>query len=123
MDAILLPLTRATIEDLLGRPLGPSEGDVAARVARFVRDQRARMPDYLLVAMKALTFVFDLWPIPTTGRPFRHLSESEQARRVAAWKRSRLGPFRDFVRFHETLILFAWHVEMDAIGAARMAEP
>lgn len=78
----------------------------ANRVVRFVRAQHARMPDYLRFPLRTLTVLFDLGAIVTSGRRFHRLDHARRWRRIERWRRSRLGPCRDLVRFYEALVVF-----------------
>jgi hypothetical protein len=80
-------------------------------VIRFNLDQCERMPDYLRYPFKCLTLVFGAWPLLLKGRSFHRLSREERARQVRAWRESRLGFRRDFIKFFETFVIFAWYSE------------
>jgi hypothetical protein len=81
-------------------------------VVRFVRDQQARMPDYLKPALRLLTLTFDGSTIPFRGRPFHQLPHVQRWRQMEKWKGSRLGFRRDLMRFYESLVIFGWHAEV-----------
>lgn len=99
-------VVEAIVAAVLREHVGDVTPDLIAARARFVREQRARMPDYLALPMSILTGVFNLWPLPTRGRTFRHLDAAGQRAQIHAWKTSRLGVRRDFIRFHEGLVLY-----------------
>ena len=65
-------------------------------VVRFVVAQQGRTPDYLCLLLRAVTLVFDAWPLLTTGRPFHRLAPEVRRRQIEAWRNSRLGSMRDF---------------------------
>ncbi len=79
------------------------------RVARFVLAQHARMPDYLGLALKVLTLLFDARAIVFSGRPFHRLPHERRWRQIQSWRMSRLAPCRELVRFYERLVLFRWY--------------
>jgi hypothetical protein len=80
----------------------------------FLLDQHRRMPDYLRLPFRCLTLLFDAWSLPLTGRPFHRASAAQRSRQLRAWKNSRLGFRRDFIKFYESLALFAWYSEREA---------
>jgi hypothetical protein len=82
-------------------------------VATFVLAQHRRMPDYLRLPFWCLTLLFDAWSLPLTGRPFHRASAAQRSRQLRAWKSSRLGFRRDFIKFYESLALFAWYSERE----------
>jgi len=96
-------------------------------VVRFVLGQRSRLSGPLRPALAALTWAFAATTLLRTGRPFHWLTVDRRRRRLDAWRGSPLGPCREFVRFHESLTLFAWYsdpavlVPAVAEGAARPA--
>jgi hypothetical protein len=71
------------------------------------------MPDYLRLPFRCLTLLFDAWALPLTGRPFHCASAAQRLRQVRAWRSSRLGFRRDFIKFYESLALFAWYSERE----------
>lgn len=87
-------------------------------VVRFVVGQRSRLSGPLRPAMAALTWAFAASTLLRTCRPFRTLPADRRRRRLDAWRASRLGPCREFVRFHESLALFAWYSHPAVLAAA-----
>lgn len=87
------------------------ENEVAQRVVEHVR----RMPDWTRQGIRALLAVFDQAGLVA----FRHAPARVRARRLDAWRRSPLGPQRDFVRLFESLSVYTWRglVEARAAGA------
>jgi hypothetical protein len=67
-----------------------------------------RAPDYLRVALRLATRVFDLSAVASTGHRFHRLGGARRQRIVAMWKRAPLGACRDLMRFYESLIVFGW---------------
>ena len=91
------------------------------RAVRFLLAQHGRMADYLRWPLVALTLAFDWSSIPRHGRRFHRLAPAARARKIEAWRGSRLGACRDFIRFHESLVVFYWYSEAghgDPAGAA-----
>ncbi len=79
------------------------------RVAEFALGQVGRMPDFLRLAIVALTLLFSIQTVCTTGSTFLSLDHSRRWQHFLNWKHSRLGFRRDFVRFFESLTVLAWH--------------
>ena len=80
---------------------------VSNLATRFVLRQHQKMPDLLRPAMTILTLVFDAAAVLRWGRPFHTLSPSNRWSQIEQWRRSRLGPMSDLVRFYESLAVFA----------------
>jgi hypothetical protein len=77
-----------------------------AAVASFLIGTHARIPDYLRLPLMVLTLAFDAWGVPTAGRPFHRLPLQARAKQIETWRRSRIGPRRDLIKFFETLAIF-----------------
>lgn len=108
---------RAAVNSLTATILEMHAGPAAAAqhtpaVARFVLDQHGRMPDYLRWPLLYLTLCFVASTILFRGRTFLSAELSTRQRQVTAWKHSRLGPCRDLIKFHETLIVFGYQAEL-----------
>jgi hypothetical protein len=78
-------------------------------VVRFVAGQRARLPDFLRPVLGLLTVLFSVQCAVCHGRLFHRLDHQVRWRHVAAWRQSKLGFRRDFVRFYESLVILAWN--------------
>lgn len=78
-------------------------------VVHFVLAQMGRMPDHLRLGIVALTWLFDQSARLTTLRAFHALSPEVRSLRVAAWRRSPLGPLRQLIRFYESLAVYGWY--------------
>jgi len=78
-------------------------------VTRFLIEQHMRMPDYLRFPLKLLTLVFDTWPLPHYMQSFHQLSHQQRWMQIESWKHSKFKFRRDFIRFFESLIVFAWY--------------
>src|SRR5271166_2356935 len=99
----------ALVESLTPPSDGVVPGNMVQNVARFICQQHRRMPDYLRVPFLLLTLLFDLWPLLRgKSQPFHCLSLAERQRQILAWRCSRLGFRRDFVRFYEGLTVFGF---------------
>jgi choline dehydrogenase-like flavoprotein len=93
------------------------------RTVRFVLDQHARMPDYLRLPLKILTLLFVRWSgLPHLGS-FHHLDAERRWRRIDNMRRSRIGPFRDLIRFYEGLTIYGFHEEVARADAAAAPVP
>jgi hypothetical protein len=87
---------------------GPAYSPLHNDVVRFVVEQHGRTPDWLRLPLLLATCFFDLSAVALTGQPFHRLSPERRERHVAAWAGAPLAPFRDVIRFYETLVLFGW---------------
>ncbi len=108
IDATILALTEALVQERCSRRVTNPQG-LTLKVVRFVTDQQTRMPDYLRLPLRGLTILFRASASIRFGRPFHKLSHEKRWRQIRAWKRSPLGFQRDFVKFFETIIVFAWY--------------
>ncbi|MBL3684632.1 hypothetical protein F2981_18985 (plasmid) [Sinorhizobium meliloti] len=55
------------------------------RIAAFVLETQARMPDYLRLIFRVLTLIFDAWPYFLTGKPFHRLDLARRIDQVEHW--------------------------------------
>jgi len=81
--------------------LSPPHNDLT----QFLRTQHAQLPDYLRAPMKLAALLFDHSGGPIAG-PFHSRPPEWRARRIAAWKNSRISFARDFIRYFEGLTRF-----------------
>ena len=79
------------------------------RVARAVLAQYAVLPDFLRAGVWCGTLALEVLTIAVAGRPFHALDHERRWRRLERWRRARLAPFRDLVRFFECLVVFGWY--------------
>jgi len=86
------------------------------RVVRFVLAQHARMPDYLRLPIRLATFLFDAYARITTLRAFHRLPHERRVHQIRAWRLSRLGPFRDLMKFYESLSVYGWYAAVEEVG-------
>lgn len=80
-----------------------------SEVTRFVVDQQARMPDYLVWPLRLATLFFDYFGLVHDRRLFHSQDQDARWRQIQAWRSSVLPPARDFIRFYESLILYCWY--------------
>jgi len=78
--------------------------DDQAIAAEIVACQ-GNMPDYLRVPMRVLTWLFDWAGLIRCGSRFQQLDRPRKLARINAWRNSRIGLCRNFVRFYESLFL------------------
>ena len=91
----------------LGAAGWPTHNDAptAAAVTSAIVEAQQLMPDYLRMPMRVLTLLFDCTGILRGGRLFRALPLDARQAQLAAWRDSRIGLCRNFVRFYESLFL------------------
>jgi choline dehydrogenase-like flavoprotein len=85
--------------------LAPPYNDITA----FMLREQARMADYLRPALKLATLGFDQVGWFALGDAFHRAPPEQRRQLVHAWKNSRLGVQRDFIRFYESLTALALH--------------
>jgi choline dehydrogenase-like flavoprotein len=83
--------------------LAPPHNDLT----HFILTQQAQMPDYLRAPMKLAALGFDVFGLASCGKRFHRQSPDKRARQIAAWKNSRIGFQRDFIRYFESLTTLA----------------
>ncbi len=76
-------------------------------VTEFVFEQLRKMPPFLRVALLAITGVFGMIRLPLEGAMFHRRSAGRRRLQIESWRRSRLGPCRDLVRFYNSLVVLA----------------
>ncbi len=87
---------------------------------RFVLARYQGMPDYLKLPLLLATLSFTAATWLTTLQPFHRLPPERRLYRIARWRTARFGPWRDLVRFYESLTVFSWYAAYDeATRAAR----
>ena len=77
-------------------------------VVNFVLDQHGRMPDYLRFPLILFTLAFDLAGLGYGGARFHRMAPPARQRQIAAWRNSRVGLARDFVKLYDSLAIFCW---------------
>jgi hypothetical protein len=81
-------------------------------ITAFLAATHARMPDYLQIALRILTFVFDAWPLATKGKAFHRLDLADRLDQVNRWERSRLTFRQSLVAFYRSLTMFRLYSEL-----------
>ena len=102
-------LTDATISDW-NAPAGNTH--MVGDIAHFVLDVHARMPDYLRLAFRLMTLLFDAWPYPATGKPFHALDLAERRVRIRTWENSRLQARRGLMAFYKSFAIYGLYSEL-----------
>ena len=73
----------------------------------FIQEQLERMPQFLAWAIKVATAVFGASRILLEGSLFHQRDSSRRRLQIEIWKRSRVGPCRDLMRFYTSLVVLA----------------
>jgi hypothetical protein len=76
-------------------------------VTEVVLEQCKRMPDYLRLPIRIVTVAFGLFALLRSLRPYHRNGLIRRRLQRLAWRSSPLGPFRDLMRFYETLATLA----------------
>ena len=76
-------------------------------VVRFLEHQIRAMTDFLRPPMRSLTILFDLAGFLHLGGLFHRQPPEARLSQIRAWRGSRLGFCRDFIRFYESLALLS----------------
>lgn len=76
-------------------------------VAEFVFEQWKQMPDYLRQPIRAATVLFAGCALVRSGRFYHRNQLSRRRLQRLAWRSSALSPFRDLMRFYESLATLA----------------
>ena len=74
---------------------------------RFVLRQHARMPRQLGLGIRAATLLLSANGLLRGGTLYHRLTPEQRGRIVIAWKQASLKPFRDLIRFYESLVVMA----------------
>jgi glycine/D-amino acid oxidase-like deaminating enzyme len=72
-------------------------------LTRFILQQQSQMPDWLRAPLLTATLAYDAIGWLDGGKPFHRQSLESRARRIAAWKNSKLAFKRDLIRYFESL--------------------
>ncbi len=111
-------LTDATISD---RKTLAGNTDLTGETARFVLDVHAKMPDFLRLAIRVLTLLFDAWPYATAGRPFHALDLPQRLSRMHTWEHSRLDARRGLITFYKSFAIYGLYSEL--YGSEKQSGP
>lgn len=79
------------------------------RVVAFTLGQRGRMPDWMGLAFVILTLGFCGQSLLFHGALFNRLDHEQRWEQILAWRNSRLGVRRNFIRFYESLAVLGWY--------------
>ncbi len=104
-DAVISALAYSFIRERFPR-LDVSAEFPQNRAARFVVEQQGRMSAHLRVPLVILTLGFDAAGVLSGGRRFRAKGHGARWKQIEAWRSSRIGLRRDFIRFYESLVVF-----------------
>jgi hypothetical protein len=74
---------------------------------RFVLRQHARMPRHLGWGIRAATLLLAASGLLFSGALYHRLTPAQRGRIVLKWKQASLQPFRDLIRFYESLVVMA----------------
>lgn len=102
--------------------LAPDHDAAVTRIADFMLATHAGMPDYLRLAFRILTLVFDAWAYGSAGKPFHQAGRSQRLAQVAAWEASRLTPRRALVVFYRTFATYGVYCERYERADAAVAQ-
>jgi hypothetical protein len=109
MPGLLAKTTSALAYELVGLQgsalagVSPDHDDIL----RFVTRQMDLMPGLLALALKAATLAFAASSLVVDGAFFHQEESSRRKARVEAWRRSKLGPCRDLIKFYSSLVVLA----------------
>src|SRR5947208_356639 len=79
----------------------PSYNDVVG----FVMAQLDRMPAFLALAIRMATLGFGCSRLFVEGTLFHRRDPARRRAQLHAWKRSRLGPCQDLMKFYSSLVV------------------
>jgi hypothetical protein len=112
-DEVVQAIVRALVQEHDAE----AAGELAPKVAEFVRGQHARMPDFLRGPLQLLTLALDTWPwFLGYGRPLRRLTPGEARLVLATWRTGWPTARRDLVSFYEVLSVFGLAAERQERG-------
>ena len=107
-DSTVIALVHSLIR--LNCPVNPyNPSRFENEVVNFVLLQKQKMSNYLQWSMNILILYFILYSIVRWYKSFHRLNPNLRQLQIVAWRSSRLGIFRDFVRFFESLTLLGWY--------------
>lgn len=79
----------------------------AGGAGAFVLRQIERAPDWFRPAVACGTAVLWCWSVLRTGRSPARLPLARRRALVAGWRRSRIAPVRNLIRFYDGMTTFA----------------
>ena len=86
---------------------GDPQPDTCNRILRFVTAQMDRMPSFLALAIRTATLGFGASRFLLEGSLFHRRDSDRRRVQVDSWRRSRLGPCRDLIKFYSSLVVLA----------------
>jgi hypothetical protein len=101
----IIPMMCDTVARGVGGGYLPDLGPPYDDAASFVLGCLDAMPRAMAFGLRFATFVFLCSGIFYGGRSFSANPPQARAAQWARWRTHRLEPFRDFVRFYESLIV------------------
>jgi hypothetical protein len=108
-DRTVRALTDAMIRQ---RQATPERCETVERVSGFLLMTHAKMPDYLRMAFRILTLLFDASSYPFKGKPFHRLGLAERIAQIKAWESSRLQFRRALMTYYRTMAVFGLYSEL-----------
>ena len=90
----------------------PEKPENAGTIGAYLLAAHAAMPDYLRLAFRILTVVFDAWSYPAAGKPFHLLSPDRRVDQLRRWQRSRLQIRPALISFYRTLTFFGLYSDL-----------
>ena len=79
--------------------VSPGNETIAAEIIAC----QCNMPDYMRMPIRLLTWLFDWSGFISNGRRFQKLDQAKKLAQIDAWRHSRVGLCRNFIRFYESL--------------------
>lgn len=101
--------------------VAPESGKDLTATVVFILATQKKMPDYLRLAIRTLTMVFDAWPLIVTRRPFHGLGFEQRKAQIEHWERSRLAFRRALIEFYRSFVAFGLHSDLSDQEAERVA--
>ncbi len=109
-DIIVAALVDAIIRERIGTD--QATPDVINSTTSFVLTQHSNLPGFLQIPMRTIALLFGMSTLLMTGRRFDRLPYHRQSRHICSWRESAFGFRRDFIKFHETMTMFACYSEL-----------
>lgn len=97
----------ALVETLVRQEMPPGKHvDDTSALTDYILATHARMPDYLRLAFRILTLIFDAWPYLSTQKPFHQMDHERRARQLRRWQQSRLPIRASLIGFYRAFTIF-----------------
>jgi hypothetical protein len=78
-------------------------------VTTFVFEQLQKMPSFLRWPILLATAVFGMSRLLIEGSVFYQRSQERRRTQLDRWRRSKIGPNRDLMKFYTSLVVFAFY--------------